>query len=306
MGCGWRATCTTCGRPALIMPRVLLASSDCCDSGRGSPDGRSRPPATRRSSPAHMGHGDRGLALAEQALDEAGRGASSAQERRARQVLAQCLRDRGDVAEARRSPRASAPDRIRADHRRRRLLPRHPGRARPRRRRLGRGRGHCSARPHRQLRVPSMARTGGPLPPRRDHAGTRRPRTRSVVAQRSARPERDDRRLPRQPSMPTSNSSSSSARPAAPTRRRPPPRRRPAEAELPPRQLGDLMFLEAGAALALCGDSPGQAVGLAEAALALADEIPSAIDRCRVPTSARRCSVGDRRCSPAHSPRSSG
>ena len=36
---------------------------------------------------------------------------------------------------------------------------------------------------------------------------------------------------------------------------------------------GTSSFLEAGVALALCGDSPGQAVGLAEAALARADEI---------------------------------
>ena len=42
----------------------------------------------------------------------------------------------------------------------------------------------------------------------------------------------------------------------------------------------DVVLTEAVAALALCGDSPGQAVGLAEAALALADEVPSAIDRC--------------------------
>ena len=86
------------------------------DTGRGSPDGRSRAARNAAIVAAHMGHGDRALALAEQALVEAGRGASSEQERRARQVLAQCLRDRGDVAEARRTPRAGAPRWIGVDH----------------------------------------------------------------------------------------------------------------------------------------------------------------------------------------------
>ena len=72
-------------------------------AGRGSPDGRSRAARNAAIIAAHIGHGDAGLAFAEQALHEARRGASSAQERRARQVLAQFLRDRGDVAKARRT-----------------------------------------------------------------------------------------------------------------------------------------------------------------------------------------------------------
>ena len=71
-------------------------------TGRGSPDGRSRAARNAAIIAAHAGHGDRSFALAEQALDEV-RGARSAQERRARQVLALCLRDRGDVEGARRT-----------------------------------------------------------------------------------------------------------------------------------------------------------------------------------------------------------
>jgi predicted ATPase len=70
-------------------------------TGGGSPDGRSRAARVAGIVAALMGHRGPALALAEQALDEARRGGSSVQERRARQVLSDILSEGGSVAEAR-------------------------------------------------------------------------------------------------------------------------------------------------------------------------------------------------------------
>jgi len=78
-------------------------------SGAGSPAVRSRAARNAAIVAARMGESDQALALGEQALDEAA-GADSAQERRARQVLAQILLDRGDVAAARRHLTPALPD----------------------------------------------------------------------------------------------------------------------------------------------------------------------------------------------------
>jgi predicted ATPase/DNA-binding SARP family transcriptional activator len=69
-------------------------------TGGGSPDGRSRSARIAGIVAALMGHRETALALVEQALDEAHRGGSSRQERRARQVLSDILGENGSVAEA--------------------------------------------------------------------------------------------------------------------------------------------------------------------------------------------------------------
>ncbi len=71
-------------------------------TGAGSPDARSRAAQLAAIIAIHTGDGDRALALCEQALDEAHRGGVSANERRARLVIAQILIDRGDIDAARR------------------------------------------------------------------------------------------------------------------------------------------------------------------------------------------------------------
>ena len=163
------------------------------DSGYGSAEARSVAAFSAAVVTGQMGQGERSLALAERALDEAGRDASNAHARRARQLLAQCLSNMGDVSGSTTVPRAGAPHRRRADHRRRRHVPRHPGESRPPRRRPRRRRSRCSASPRRPLRVVFMDRSVGPIHPRRGDAGTRRPRHRTFLAERVAHPEREHR-----------------------------------------------------------------------------------------------------------------
>jgi predicted ATPase/DNA-binding SARP family transcriptional activator len=70
-------------------------------TGGGSPDGRSRSARIAGIVAALIGHRETALALVEQALDEARRGGTRAQERRARQVLSDILGEDGSVEAAR-------------------------------------------------------------------------------------------------------------------------------------------------------------------------------------------------------------
>jgi predicted ATPase/DNA-binding SARP family transcriptional activator len=90
------------------------------DSGHGSPHARSRAAINAAIIAGHRGrlgphspwsaaHDDQAIALCEQALHEARRGADDAQERMARHILAQILMDRGDVDAAARRQLAATP-----------------------------------------------------------------------------------------------------------------------------------------------------------------------------------------------------
>ena len=90
------------------------------DSGHGSPHARSRAAVTAAimaghrgrlgpHSPWSAGHDDQAIALCEQALHEARRGADDAQERWARHILTQILMDRGDIDAAARRQLAATP-----------------------------------------------------------------------------------------------------------------------------------------------------------------------------------------------------
>ena len=187
-------------------------------AGRGSPDGRSRAARNAAIVAAHMGHGDPAVAFAEQALHEAARGASSAQERRARQVLAQFLRDHGDVAKARRTltPALPAGSEQTTDVDAFCLVTRSSSTSSWGH--LDEAEAYCPAGPHRRIRV--ACRGSGRL---RDSCSARSrwsAATSNMPGRGSATHSPSARRsaTPTPPSTPTSDLSTSSALPAAPMR----------------------------------------------------------------------------------------